>query len=79
MHHGAFGHLVKSRARENLIVNNRITDENSGKASYELEFPNGGVALVLGNIVQQSAQTENSQLVSFGAEGYRWPQSELFW
>jgi hypothetical protein len=78
VHRGAFGHLVKSRARENLIVNNRIADENSGKASYELEFPNGGLAYVLGNIIQQSTQTENSHLVSFGAEGYQWPQSELF-
>jgi hypothetical protein len=78
VHRGAFGHLVKSRARESHIIYNRITDEYGGKASYELEFPNGGVAYVLGNVIQQSAQTQNSQLVSFGAEGYRWPQNELF-
>jgi len=78
VHAGAFGHLVKTRARENFIVNNRIADEASGKASYELEFPNGGVAYVLGNIIQQSAHTENFQLISYGAEGYRWPQSDLF-
>jgi hypothetical protein len=78
VHRGAFGHLVKSRARENLIVNNRIADGDSGKSSYELEFPNGGIAYVLGNIIQQSAQTENAQLVSYGAEGYRWRQSELY-
>ncbi len=78
VHHGAFGHLVKSRARENHLVNNRITDESTGRASYELEFPNGGAAYVVGNIIQQSALTENSQVVSFGAEGYRWPRNELF-
>jgi hypothetical protein len=78
VHGGAFGHLVKSRARENFIVNNRIADEASGKASYELEFPNGGLAYVLGNIIQQSADTENLQLVSYGAEGHRWPQNDLF-
>lgn len=78
VHRGAFGHLVKSRARESYIINNRIADEPGGKASYELEFPNGGVAYVLGNIIQQSAQTENLHVVSFGAEGYRWPQNELF-
>ena len=78
VHQGAFGHLVKSRARENHIVNNRIADGVSGRASYELEFPNGGIAYVLGNIIQQSALTENSQLVSYGAEGYRWPRSELY-
>jgi len=78
VHHGAFGHLVKSRARENRIFNNRITDESEGRASYELEFPNGGIAYVIGNIIEQSALTENPDIVSFGAEGYRWPRSELY-
>ena len=78
IHRGAFGHLVKSRARENFILNNRITDEDSGRASYELEFPNGGIAYVIGNIIQQGAHTENSHVVSFGAEGYRWPHNELY-
>ena len=78
VHHGSFGHLVKSRARENHIVNNRLTDEASGRASYELEFPNGGIAYVLGNIIQQGPGTENTSLVSFGAEGYRWPSNELY-
>ena len=78
VHRGAFGHLVKSRARESYIINNRITDENGGRASYELEFPNGGVGYVLGNIIQQGAQTENTDVVSFGAEGYRWPKNEIF-
>ena len=78
VHHGAFGHLVKSRARENYIYNNRFTDEHDGRASYELEFPNGGIAYVVGNIIQQSAHTENWTLVSFGAEGYKWPRNELY-
>ena len=78
VHQGAFGHLVKTRARENRIFNNRITDEKDGRASYELEFPNGGIAYVIGNIVQQSPRTENVTLVSFGAEGYRWQRNELY-
>jgi hypothetical protein len=78
VHHGAFGHLVKSRAMENYIVDNRITDEAGGKASYELEFPNGGVAYVVGNIIEQSAQSENPDVISYGAEGYRWPRNELY-
>jgi hypothetical protein len=77
VHDGALGHLVKSRARENVIYNNRITDE-SGRASYELEFPEGGLAYVVGNIVQQSAKTENAVTIAFGAEGYRWPRNELY-
>ncbi len=78
VHRGHFGHLVKSRARESHILYNRITDEKQGRASYELEFPNGGTAYVLGNIIQQSARSENRVMVSFGAEGYRWPQNDLF-
>lgn len=78
IHHGAFGHLVKSRAQENHIVNNRLTDEVGGKASYELEFPNGGIAYVLGNIIEQSAHSDNPDIVSYGAEKYRWPHNELY-
>lgn len=77
-HHARSGHLLKSRARENFILYNRLTDENSGRASYELEFPNGGIAYVIGNIIEQSATTENSNIISFGAEGYRYSANELY-
>lgn len=77
-HHAKVGHLLKSRAAENHILYNRLTDEKGGRASYELEFPNGGIAYVIGNIIEQSATTENSTIVSFGAEGYKHPASELY-
>ena len=76
-HHGHIGHLLKSRAALNLIIYNRLTDEADGQASYELEFPNGGVARVIGNIVQQGPLTQNPHLVSYGAEGYRWEKNEI--
>ncbi len=78
VHRGAVGHLVKSRARENRIFYNRITDEAGGTSSYELDFPNGGIAYVLGNLIEQSARTENAVMVAFGAEGYKWPRAELY-
>ncbi len=77
LHHGTIGHLLKSRAALNRVLHNRLTDEPGGRSSYELEFPDGGVALVVGNVVQQSAATENPILVSFGAEGYRGPRHAL--
>lgn len=77
-HHARVGHLLKSRAAENHILYNRLTDEKGGRASYELEFPGGGVAYVIGNIIQQSATTENSNIISFGAEGYKWPKNEIY-
>ncbi|MDO8264613.1 MAG: hypothetical protein Q7T21_15515 [Gallionella sp.] len=77
-HHAKVGHLLKSRAAVNHILYNRLTDELGGRASYELEFANGGVAYVVGNIIQQSSQTENPHLISYGAEGYKWPKNELY-
>jgi len=77
-HHAKVGHLLKSRAAENHIFYNRLTDESGGSASYELEFPNGGLAYVVGNLMQQSPQTENGALISFGAEGYTRPDNALY-
>lgn len=76
--HGARGgHLLKSRAQVNHVAWNRLADGTDGQASYELEFPNGGRALVLGNVIQQGPQTENPNIVSFGAEGYASAPHEL--
>lgn len=77
-HHANVGHLIKSRAAVNDIRYNRLTDEIGGRASYELEFANGGIAYVIGNIIQQGSQTENPHIISYGAEGYKWPKNELY-
>nr|WP_315238709.1 hypothetical protein [uncultured Albidiferax sp.] len=76
LHHARTGHLLKSRAAISQILYNRLTDDG-GSASYELEFPNGGVATVLGNTIQQGPLTENPALISFGAEGYTWPVNQI--
>lgn len=76
LHHARTGHLLKSRAAITHVLYNRLTDDG-GSASYELEFPNGGVAVVVGNILQQGTLTENPALISFGAEGYTWPANQL--
>jgi hypothetical protein len=77
-HHGHIGHLLKSRAEANYILNNRLVDGPDGTASYELEFPNGGRAYVVGNTIAQSTLTENRHLISYGAEGYKWPSNTLY-
>jgi hypothetical protein len=76
-HHAGRGHLLKSRARRSLVLYNRLTDEAGGRASYELDFPNGGDVRVLGNIVQQQSQTDHSTLIAYGEEGYLWPVNRL--
>ena len=75
---GYRGHLVKSRARENHIRYNLLVDGENGEASYELEFPNGGLAYVVGNVIGQSANTQNPAMISYGAEGPRWPDNALY-
>ena len=77
-HHAKVGHLFKSRAAENHVFYNRLTDETAGTASYELEFPSGGIAYVVGNIIQQSATTENPNIISFGAEQMRQSANKLY-
>lgn len=76
-HHGQLGHLLKSRAAVNHIFYNRLVDDIGGEASYEMDFPNGGQALVVGNVIQQSSGTQNPHIVTFGEEGYTWPNQEL--
>lgn len=39
------------------------------RPSDELDFPNGGVAFVIGNVIEQSAATSNSNIIAFGEEG----------
>ncbi|MBX3644801.1 MAG: hypothetical protein KF720_17225 [Rubrivivax sp.] len=77
-HHAGVGHLLKSRAKANHILYNRLTDESGGRASYELEFPNGGLAQVVGNVIQQQVGAENSVMVAYGLEGYKWPLNALY-
>jgi hypothetical protein len=77
-HGGMLGHLLKSRAAVNHILYNRLTDEIGGRASYELEFPNGGVAVVMGNLIMQSSTTDNPHVISFGVEGAKWPRQALY-
>ncbi|MCC6752439.1 MAG: right-handed parallel beta-helix repeat-containing protein [Saprospiraceae bacterium] len=72
IHHAYYGHEVKSRAQQNVILYNRITNED-GDASYEIDFPNGGQALVLGNVIQQSKFSDNNTIIAYGLEGMNNP------
>ncbi|HEY7337569.1 MAG TPA: right-handed parallel beta-helix repeat-containing protein [Bryobacteraceae bacterium] len=67
-HQAKVGHLVKSRAATNYILYNRLTDE-TGSASFELDIPNGGLSYVVGNIIQQSPTTQNSNMAAYLEEG----------
>ena len=76
-HQGHIGHLLKSRARRTELAYNLLVDGAGGRASYEVDLPNGGDALLIGNVIGQSAQSENAVVVAYGAEGNAWPHSRL--
>ena len=62
------GHLLKSRAKANYVLYNRITGED-GFDSYEIDLPNGGLAIVVGNEIEKGAASGNSTLLAWGEEG----------
>jgi hypothetical protein len=68
VHHARIGHNVKSRAARNFLLYNRIMDEADGTSSYAVDIPEGGSSYLIGNLIQQGPNTENSTIVSFGAE-----------
>jgi hypothetical protein len=77
-HHARIGHNVKSRAKVNFIEYNRIMDENNGTSSYAIDIPNGGLTYIIGNLIQQGVDTDNSTIISYGAEGLINPISKLY-
>jgi len=74
---GRRGHLLKCRAQQAQITASRFDDGRTGRASYEIDLPNGGVVLVEGNTLVQSPLTENGVMLSYGAEGQPWPDCQL--
>jgi hypothetical protein len=68
-HHAKIGHEVKSRAQNNYILYNRISDEISGTASRNIDLPNGGLAVIIGNLIEQGPNSDNSNIIGYGLEG----------
>ncbi|MBI4523204.1 MAG: right-handed parallel beta-helix repeat-containing protein [Deltaproteobacteria bacterium] len=78
VHHARIGHNVKSRARENYILYNRIVDEQTGASSYLVDLPNGGTSYLIGNVIQKGPHADNTTLVSYAAEGESNPSHGLY-
>jgi len=66
-HDAIGGHLVKSRAAVNRILYNRLSTETTN-SSYELDLPNGGDALVMGNVIAQGETAENIGMMTYQVE-----------
>jgi len=71
------GHLLKSRAKQNFVLYNRLTGED-GYDSYEIDLPNGGLAVIVGNVVQKGKRSGNGTSVTWGEEGVKHPDARVF-
>ncbi len=78
VHDANTGHNVKSRARENHLLYNRISDE-SNASSYLVDLPDGGDAYMIGNLLHQSIKSENQAMVAFAAEHHQTDQNQALY
>jgi hypothetical protein len=62
------GHEIKSRARETVVTNNRIQDGPATAGNYAVDLPNGGAAIISGNVIEKGAQAQNRTFVHLGGE-----------
>src|SRR3954451_3718942 len=67
-HENSVGHEIKSRALSTTITNSRIYDLN-GTASYSIDLPDGGNALIRNNVIEQGPLSQNPHIIIYGEEG----------
>jgi len=63
------GHEIKSRAANTTIQNSRIVDGPTSNASYSIDLPNGGNAVIKNNVIEQGPLSDNPGIIAFGEEG----------
>lgn len=78
-HAAVMGHLIKTRARSNSILFNRLTDEVPDSAgcpsnglgpSQEADVPEGGLTYFIGNIMEKAhGACESGYFVKYGWDG----------
>jgi hypothetical protein len=71
------GHEIKSRADNTIIENSRIIDGPTGTASYSIDLPDGGNAVIKNNVIEQGPLTQNPAIIHYGGEGGPYANSSL--
>ena len=71
-HEAKIGHNLKSRAKENIVENSYFMDGPTGTSSYLLDFPDGGVVFMRGNLLHKGPMADNTTAVAYGAERNMW-------
>ncbi|MBK7340470.1 MAG: hypothetical protein IPJ64_10750 [Saprospiraceae bacterium] len=64
----AEGHELKSRAKFNFVAYNYIGNIASND-SRNIDLPNGGISIFIGNIIEQGNFSANNNLFGYGLEG----------
>jgi hypothetical protein len=77
-HHAYIGHNLKSRAKENIILYNRIMDESTGESSRLIDLPAGGFSIIMGNLLMQGNNAQNNNLIGYGLESLTYALNELY-
>ena len=76
-HEAKIGHNLKSRAKQTYIENSYFMDGPTGTSSYLVDFPNGGVVYLRGNLFQKGPDADNSIAIAYGQEGLNKPVNTL--
>jgi Right handed beta helix region len=76
-HHSKQGHLLKTRAKESWLLYNRLSDEDGG-GSAVADFPNGGVVVLIGNILHKGPKGNNNRIIAYGMEGIKHKINKLY-
>ncbi len=76
-HRAVMGHDVRTRAAINFILYNRIMDED-GAASHNVDVPDGGRTLLIGNVIEQGPNATDSVIVAYAAESSKKVTLELY-
>src|SRR4051794_30566327 len=75
-HDAKEGHEIKSRALNTTITNSRFFDMK-GTASYSIDLPWGGNAVIQNNIIQQGPSSHNPAIITAGEEGNNNPTTNF--
>lgn len=76
-HEAKIGHNLKSRAKENFIETSYFMDGPTGTSSYLLDFPDGGVVFMRGNLLHKGPNADNSISVAYGFERNLWSSNTV--
>ncbi len=74
------GHNVKTRAKNNYILYNRIANEATGTASDQINVPQGGLTYIVGNVIHESSKSHSNRIILYydGGDGAAHSSRDLY-